>query len=256
MSIQDLLKKSLEAQRSLPADAPAARLMTEDGADSPKDYKALREQREREATGRTRVRPVIEQKAIQPKQYEFPEGIDFISEITWNAHLGLYDNYVTKYNEVCSLLKTAPKAKSNSAFSVYSELRRRYSFLWNAIALHDLYFTNLGKEGPDPPQELIEKMNGAFGSVEVWREDFAACAMGTSGWAILALDNDGDLVNFTMDDHQTGMLTDVKPILVLDVYEHAYWADHIGQKDRYIKGFLDNILWSEVVSRLNNKGGS
>ena len=245
MSMADLLKKSLEAQRVQdPQTAQATDGVNEAGV--PKDYRAIVEQRERDK--RTFVHK-DEQKSIEKKEYDFSK-VKSLSSKTLEAHVGLYENYVARYNEVVILLKKASKDKSDAAFSQYAEVRRRYSFLWNAVCLHDLYFRNIGKAGVQ--DEVGDKIGWPNGSFEAWKQDFTACAMGTHGWVVLAKDADGDMVNFTMDDHQTGMICSVTPILVLDAYEHAYWADFTGDKRQYVEKFFEDINWPEVASRFEN----
>lgn len=249
MSMADLLKKGLEAQQAKVSEGPAspmAQVLAASELDVPQDYRALREAKEQGA--RRGIQPALrtEQKSIEGNKYEFP-NVEFISRETWEAHVKLYDNYVVKYNEVVSMLKTVPKDKSNAAFSIYAELRRRYSFLWNAVCLHDLYFQNVGPSDMTPPEDTIAK---SFGSFAAWKEDFTACAMGTHGWAIMGLDSDDDLVNFTMDDHHVGCIVNVKPILVLDVMEHSYWLDYPGDKKAYVGAFMREINWGEVDNRL------
>jgi Fe-Mn family superoxide dismutase len=137
-------------------------------------------------------------------------------------------------------------------------LKREEHAAMGSVALHELYFGNLGGDG-----RLANSMSAAlaehFGSVEAWRKEFAACARslrGGSGWVLLSYSRrDRRLYNQIGLDH-TSTLVDALPILVLDMYEHAYHTDFGANVTAYVDAFMRNLDWKVVGERLAQAVGT
>jgi Fe-Mn family superoxide dismutase len=121
------------------------------------------------------------------------------------------------------------------------------------MRLHEYYFENLGGKGDlDKSGKLGKKLADEFGSYEDWEKDFrATAAMRGIGWTILYQDNlTGRLINQWINEHETGHLAGCAPILVLDVFEHAFMLDYGLKRPDYIEAFFKNINWGAVEARL------
>lgn len=184
------------------------------------------------------------------KNYEEVKNLPFkelrgISQKTIEIHWGkLYQGYVKKWQEIQEKLKTVDKSSANATFSEFRELKLEETFAVNAIILHEAYFDVLGGEGK-PEGEIIDRIAQDFGSFENWFQEFKALGLCARGWVILAFDfNDGKLRNYMADAHNLYAVWGVAPILVLDMYEHAYFIDFGSDKKSYLEAFFQNLNWS------------
>jgi Fe-Mn family superoxide dismutase len=136
----------------------------------------------------------------------------------------------------------------------YAELKRRMGFEFNGMRLHEYYFENLGGTGPllHRAGQLGKKLAEDFGSYENWERDFKGTGMIRGiGWAILYQDNETrKLFNQWINEHETGHPAGCIPVLVMDVFEHAYIVDYGLKRVDYIEGFFKNINWRVVEGRL------
>lgn len=175
------------------------------------------------------------------------------SETLLQNHFTLYQGYVTNVNKLLESLDTMLK-EGNSSRPEYAEMKRRLGWEFNGMRLHELYFENLGGTGtPVPGSKLSEKLVAAFGSREAWEIDFRATgAMRGIGWAGLYLDKtNGRLMNFWINEHDVGHPAGCTPLLIMDVFEHAFMLDYGLKRAVYIDAFFANIDWKAVESRLD-----
>jgi len=186
----------------------------------------------------------------QAKDYSHLIGMEGFSETLLKNHFTLYQGYVNNTNKLYDLLSSKAKDATNPE---YAELKRRFGFEFNGMRLHEYYFENLGGKAPlDKSGTLAPKIADAFGSYEAWEQDFKATgAMRGIGWAILYQDNvTGWLFNQWINEHEVGHLAGGKPILVMDVFEHAFMTDYGLKRADYIASFFKNINWEVVETRL------
>lgn len=186
------------------------------------------------------------------KNYNEAKNLSFkslkgISEKTLAVHYEkLYKGYVKKWQEIQEKLKMADKPLSNATFSDFRELKMEEGFAADAVILHEAYFDILSGEGK-PEGEIVKAIENDFGSFEKWQEEFKALGMASRGWAVLAFDfNDGKLRNYSADWHSQGGIWGTAPILVLDVYEHAYFIDYGSDRQGYIGSFFANLNWQAI----------
>lgn len=183
-----------------------------------------------------------------------PTGLIDISDEQINDHWKLYEGYinqVNKLNEELAQLQTKGAAGS----LIYADRRRRYGFEYNGMVLHEYYFGNLKAiENELSDGELKKALQNQWGSFEKWSEDFVNAGKTRSiGWAILYFDPaTQQLTNHFIQEHGNGNIAGFIPILVMDVWEHAYMVDHkaVGRGD-YINAFMKNINWPIVEQRFN-----
>ena len=184
------------------------------------------------------------------KDYGNLIGMEGFSETLLKNHFTLYQGYVTNTNKLQELLNSKAKDATNPE---YAELKRRFGFEFNGMRLHEYYFENLaGKAPPDKSGTLAKKLSDDFGGYDAWEQDFRATgAMRGIGWTILYQDNvTGQLFNQWINEHEVGHLAGCKPILVMDVFEHAFMTDYGLKRADYIAAFFNNIDWGKVESRL------
>ena len=190
--------------------------------------------------------------AYQAKDYSSLIGMEGFSETLLMNHFTLYQGYVTNTNKLAEALAGMLKNGTTST-PEYAELKRRMGFEFNGMRLHEYYFGNLGGKAPlDKSGKLASKLADAFGSVDAWEQDFRATgAMRGIGWTILYQDNMSDwLFNQWINEHEVGHFAGCTPILVMDVFEHAFMIDYGLKRADYINAFFKNVDWGVVESRL------
>ena len=179
-------------------------------------------------------------------------GMPGFSETLLKTHFGLYQGYVANTNKLLGILRDAGLTGKTAA-PEYAELKRRLGWEFNGMRLHELYFENLGGDGVlGRDGALAAQMTEDFGSVDEWAKDFKATgAMRGIGWVVLYQDvNNGRLINFWINEHDTGHPAGCNPVLVMDVFEHAYMLDYATKRADYIEAFFRNINWEAAEGRL------
>lgn len=189
---------------------------------------------------------MAQKKQVKPLKYQSLEGL---SEKQLKEHHDvLYAGYVKKLNEIRTKLETADRGEANATYSLYGELKREETFAANAIRLHEHYFDNLG--GDDTASgDILQMIKEDFGSVETWKEDIMAAGIAARGWVVTAFDlSDGKIYNISCDAHNLGCIWNCVPLVVLDVYEHAYFIDYGTARKSYLEAFFKNVDFSFVNS--------
>ncbi|MGE5559715.1 MAG: superoxide dismutase [Chloroflexota bacterium] len=173
-----------------------------------------------------------------------------ISRRQLEEHYKLYLRYIEKIHEIRQLLPGVDRAGANPTYSPFRELKVAESFASNAVTLHEFYFTNLGGPGGRPTGALLAQLVRDYGSRDNWEYDFVSTGKAARGWAVLCWDFDArQLRNCLADSHDLGPIWRAAPLLVLDVYEHAYFMDYGADRSAYIRAFMANINWAEVGRR-------
>jgi Fe-Mn family superoxide dismutase len=186
------------------------------------------------------------------KDYGSLIGMAGFSETLLKNHFTLYNGYVTNTNKLMDMLAAMVK-DGKIGTPEYAELKRRMGFEFDGMRLHEYYFENLGgKAALDKAGKLTKKMAADFGSYEDWEKDFKGTGtMRGIGWTILYQDNlTGKLINQWINEHETGHLAGCAPILVMDVFEHAFITDYGLKRADYIEAFFKNVNWGVVESRI------
>ncbi|MDD5317533.1 MAG: Fe-Mn family superoxide dismutase [Candidatus ainarchaeum sp.] len=190
----------------------------------------------------------------KPLKEKLKNGVEGLSARQLAEHHGvLYAGYVKKLAEIEAKLATADLTEANATYSFVGELKREESFCTNAVTLHEAYFDSLGGDGK-PSGRLAEMIARDFGSVERWDADFRAAGLAARGWVVLAFNwNDMRLHDYSLDIHTHGAWG-ASPILVLDVYEHAYFLDYGTARKKYIDAFMRNADWAAANARAEKCG--
>ncbi|MGH9323885.1 MAG: superoxide dismutase [Vicinamibacteria bacterium] len=192
--------------------------------------------------------------AYEPMDFSSLLGMNGFSDQLLRDHFKLYEGYVTNTNE---LLQKAEAMASEGKLDTaeFSELRRRLGWEFNGMRLHELYFGNLGGDGKPAAGgrgELNEYFSSSFGGFDAWLAEFKAVgSIRGIGWAILYYDDRADRIHdFWIGEHDVGHPAGCVPLLVMDVWEHAFMADYGTDRAPYIDAFLSNVDWKEVEKRL------
>lgn len=184
--------------------------------------------------------------------FPYSPNITVINEEQFNVHMNLYEGYINKMNEIDLLLKQEDDlAQANSTYSKFRGIKRGETYALNGVILHELYFQNIGENDIQPGDMFIKYITQDFGSYENWEKQFIATAKASRGWVVLAYDwRSYRFRNISLDAHDIGNIVLSTPVLVLDMYEHAYFLEYANKKDEYIQNFMKNISWTIVDKRI------
>ncbi len=181
-------------------------------------------------------------------------GINGLSDNLLKLHFALYNGYVTNINKLLNILQNMTK-EGKIATPEFAELKRRFGWEFNGMRLHEYYFENLTKKGKklDQNTKIFKKIEEDFENYENWEKDFKGTGtIRGIGWVILYLDQESKrLCNVWINEHDGGHLAGGIPLLVMDVFEHAFMLDYGTNKTDYIKIFFENIDWEIVNKRFN-----
>jgi superoxide dismutase, Fe-Mn family len=196
----------------------------------------------------------LAQESYAPKKWNLA-GLQGISDDTLTIHFGLYEGYVKNTNLLNEQLAEKIKAGPSGADPGFAELTRRLGFEYNGMILHEYYFDNMTAGGNGAPTSgaLYEAIGASFGDFDTWKKDFSAVgAMRGVGWAIAYQDpKSGRISNHWITLHEDGNIAGFKPVLVMDVWEHAFFRDYKpAERPKYIEAFFAAVDWGVAESRL------
>jgi superoxide dismutase, Fe-Mn family len=193
----------------------------------------------------------------KPKTFNL-SGLTGISDKTLEMHFKLYEGYVTNTNllneKIDEILADGQVDKEE--LPAYSELTRRLGFEYNGMVLHEYYFANMKRDGGgEAPRGsgFRDAVERSFPSFAIWKTDFVSVGkMRGVGWAIAYLNPaNGRVSNHWIELHENGNVAGFVPLLVMDVWEHAFLLDYKpADRPKYIEAFLANVDWAAVEKRL------
>ncbi|MDP4008458.1 MAG: Fe-Mn family superoxide dismutase [Candidatus Peregrinibacteria bacterium] len=184
------------------------------------------------------------------KDYSYLLGTPGFSDTLLNNHFKLYAGYVNATNTLIDKLRAGTYAAGTPE---YNELTRRFGWEYNGMRLHELYFGNMKNGGtPLGDGSLKTAIESTWGSLENWQKDFLSIGgMRGIGWVVLSWDRDQNaLFNVWINEHDTGHLAGATPLLVMDVFEHAFITDYALSRADYMSAFMNAIDWSVADARL------
>lgn len=164
-------------------------------------------------------------------------------------HSKHHQSYVDGLNKAETALQTA---RQNGDFATVKHLRREIAFHGSGHMLHSLYWENMTpQKDQEPKEELATAIENKFGSYDAFVQEFVATTLVVegSGWGILGLSPFGELEIYTCEKHQDLTQWGVTPLLVCDVWEHAYYLNYQNRRADYIQGFMSIINWRVVEER-------
>ena len=191
-------------------------------------------------------------KEYQAKSLPFNEPLNGISSKTLQIHHDkLYVGYVNKMKEIAEKISEMAQSNvglsdANQSYSILRGLREGETFATNGVYLHEDYFASLGGDGT-ASGSVLEAIVAKWGSFETFVNLFTATGMAVRGWVVLCFDTRlRTLKIYGCDAHNQGGVWGAIPLLVLDVYEHAYFLDYGSDRKAYILDFWKNVQWKTV----------
>ncbi|HET8773502.1 MAG TPA: Fe-Mn family superoxide dismutase [Thermoanaerobaculia bacterium] len=199
----------------------------------------------------------MDTKIYKPQSFNL-SGLNGISDKTLEMHFKLYEGYVTNTNTLTERIAAilSDGKVDQEEMPAYSELTRRLGFEYNGMVLHEYYFANMKRQGGGDASrgsKFREAVERSYPSYDIWKTDFTGIGkMRGVGWAICYLDpNTGHISNHWITLHETGNVSGFVPLLVMDVWEHAFLLDYKpADRPKYIEAFLSNVDWDSVETRM------
>jgi Fe-Mn family superoxide dismutase len=187
----------------------------------------------------------------QPKPLKHKEIPGFLSaEQIAPHHTAHYGGALKAVTSADNKLEEAIKSGSAVDPAAYGHLKRIINSRGNSVVLHEMYFDGLSPKEVDPISDVKTAIEMRFGSLDKWWADFAASAKEAAGWAMLVKHPvNRKLYNVVSDEHAMGLLWMAVPLVVIDVYEHAFYIDYQNRKAEYVDKFVDHIDWNEANAR-------
>jgi Fe-Mn family superoxide dismutase len=183
-------------------------------------------------------------------------GLAGMSDALLKNHFTLYEGYVKNTNALIEILHSGKYAAGTPE---YNELTRRLGWEWNGMRLHELYFGNMTKDtvALRDGSAIGTLLTTAWGSVEDWKKEFIGIgSVRGIGWVVLSFDPKKRAVfNTWVNEHDGGHFAGSVPLLVMDVFEHAFMLDYGLKRAEYIGAFMRAIDWAVVEGRLQKASG-
>jgi Fe-Mn family superoxide dismutase len=198
--------------------------------------------------------------SYRPKSFNL-SGLTGISDKTLETHFKLYEGYVQETNRLTERIQDFLRdgKVDQEEMPAYAELTRRLGFEYNGMILHEYYFGNLTRKATGEPERSSTFRTAAgesCGSYEIWKADFASIGkMRGVGWAICYQNPaNGRLSNHWITLHEIGNVAGFTPILVMDVWEHAFMFDYKpAERGKYIEAFFANVDWAIIEQRVRGQ---
>lgn len=191
-------------------------------------------------------------KILEPKDFPL-EKLKSMREKTIVEHRDvIYKGYIDNYNKIVDLIKKTKPNDTNAHYSEFGELHRRLTWAHNGVFLHQLYFDNLGGDSKSPEYRTLKFINQDYKNINRFKKQLLAAGkvppVGWIVWGWSALDNKTHI--FTIEEHQNHCPIGVVPLLVIDVFEHAYYLDHKSNREKYLKKIWLDINWETIEERV------
>ena len=178
---------------------------------------------------------------------------DFLSDGNINNHIELYKEYVKNFNETSAKLDTVDRSQAASNHSEYRSLKIDETFNMNAAYLHELYFANIGDSASKITMDSLSYMRLArdFGTFDDWQKDFIACGKSSrNGWVITYLNiYTQAYMNVAVDSHEINVPVGMIPVIVMDVWQHAYYRDYLKDVSTYLSAMMKQLRWNVIEER-------
>tara|TARA_R100000664_G_C2756552_1_gene144474 strand:+ start:2142 stop:2834 length:693 start_codon:yes stop_codon:yes gene_type:complete len=196
---------------------------------------------------------VIEESLIaQPKSFDLTT--ELLSNATKQNHIELYDQYIADFNQISILLDSANRSESNSNGSTFRSLKIDETYNLNSAYLHELYFRNISDLHSQIPMDSLSymRLSRDFGTFDAWQQDFIACCLASRcGWAVTYYNTyTQTLMNCVIDLHSINVPIGAYPVIVMDVWQHAYYRDYLKDVKSYVFGMMKQLNWNVIEKRI------
>lgn len=188
----------------------------------------------------------------QPKL--FKDNTEFLSSKTKIAHKELYEGYIENFNKVSAKLDAVDRSEVNSNSSEFRSLKIDETYNMNALYLHELYFANISDLTSQITMDSLAYMRLArdFGDFDKWQTDFLACCQASRcGWAITYYNLfTQTYMNAVVDLHSLQIPIGCYPVVVMDVWQHAYYRDYLRDVKTYSTAMMKELNWGIIEERI------
>lgn len=187
----------------------------------------------------------------QPKQFNVKT--DFLSPGNVQNHIELYKGYIDNFNKTSAQLDSTDRSEVNSNSSPYRAYKIDETYNMNGAYLHELYFANIGDAQSRISMDSLSymRLNRDFGSFDDWQRDFIACGMASRcGWVVTYLNMfTQSYMNCAIDLHSEHVPVGMYPVIVMDVWQHAYYRDYLKDVNSYMSAMMKQLRWSVIEKR-------
>lgn len=192
--------------------------------------------------------------AFVAQQKQFNIVTDFLSDKNIVNHIELYKSYLENFSTVSAKLDTADKSAAAQNHSVYRSLKLDETYNMNAAYLHELYFANIGDNNSQINMDSLSyiRLNRDFGTFDDWQKDFIACAQSSRcGWAITYFNfYTQTFMNCIVDLHSKDVPAGMYPVVVMDMWQHAYYKDYLKDSKTYLTAMMKQLNWRVIEERI------
>lgn len=193
--------------------------------------------------------------ALNAQEKQFQIRTDLLSPDNLENHKKLYKGYIDNFNKANLKLDSAQKGKTNSSHSEFRSLKLDETYNLNGVYLHELYFANIGDPNSQIKMDSLAYMRISrdFGSFDNWQNDFLACCNSSQcGWAVTYLNTyTQTYMNAMIDLHTNNIPFGSYPVIVMDVWQHAYYRDYLKDVDTYSRAMMKQLRWNVIEERVN-----
>ena len=188
----------------------------------------------------------------QPKKFRLQT--ELLSKANKTNHLELYDQYTEDFNRVSAMLDSVSRTESNSNSSEYRKLKIDEVYNLNATYLHELYLNNISDLNSQVQMDSLSymRLSRDFGTFNDWQQDFIACCLASRcGWAITYFNMyTRKFMNCSVDLHSINVPVGAYPVIVMDVWQHAYYRDYLKDVKTYVFGMMKQLNWEIIEKRI------
>jgi len=187
----------------------------------------------------------------QPKKYRLKT--ELLSDATKVAHLELYDGYIKEFNRISAELDAVDTTAANANHSKFRSLKIDETYNLNAIYLHELYFSNISDLHSELKMDSLSfmRLQRDFGTFDDWQRDFIACCKASRcGWAVTGYSTFLQrYVNCVVDLHSLQVPVGFYPVIVMDMWQHAYYRDYANDVQTYVVAMMKQLNWYIIEDR-------
>ena len=191
--------------------------------------------------------------AYSAQQKQFDIKTDLMSEANINNHIELYKGYLENFNKVSAKLDSVDKTDINSNHDDFRSFKLDETYNMNGVYLHELYFANIGDNNSQIGMDTLSymRLNRDFGTFDDWQKDFMACSLSSRcGWSITYLNfYTQSYMNCFIDLHTKDVPAGMYPVIVMDMWQHAYYKDYLKDAKTYLIAMMKQLNWNVIEER-------
>ena len=192
--------------------------------------------------------------SLVAQEKQFTTHTEFLSGKNKENHLKLYKQYIKDFNEISAKLDAVDNSISNSNHSEYRQLKIDETYNMNAAYLHELYFANISDVNSNITMDSLSymRLQRDFGSFDDWQRDFLACCSASRcGWVVTYLNTyTQKYMNCVIDLHSQNVPVGFYPVIVMDVWQHAYYRDYLKDVKLYSTAMMKELNWKIIEKRI------